>query len=182
MVFSCNAALIGIILAGLVSLITGILFIRKGIKTNKEDKKGVEKLAKGWFRTIFGGIVTVLTIALLAFVVYKEMSEGDEFFTSSIIIMFLFMPIAIIGIVIVTIIFIDIVTVSLMNGYHDKDKVNIVFGYIMLGIGILIVASLVAFFITSLGSLRLSPGPRGGSSSNPPDSSAEALMYYLFNL
>ena len=92
MVLYFNTALIGILFAGLVSLVLGILFIALGQKKNKDGGKDKDKFKRGIELTLLGSVVLAFLVPVAIKVFTQEQTDGDSFLTSSGLLVWLFMP------------------------------------------------------------------------------------------
>lgn len=183
MVFYLNTALILMVISGLVCLTAGLIFLIRGyINKNRKDKIG-----RGWALSVLGSIMFVFFMIAL-FKIVAEEGGGNNFIFASWLMLFLFFPLAILFVLIVTVFFLVIGINSLKDGFKrdnegKKDIVSIVLGFVMLVLLILVLTSLVMFTGISFGAFGKSLKKTNNStSSHSISESAVALKYYLFSI
>lgn len=173
-------ALISIIIAGFACLAVGLIFLIRGyINKNKRDRVG-----RGWLLSILGSIMIVFFIMFLQW----ALKEGESIIYASLLLLFLFFPLAMLFVLLVSVFFLLIGVSSLKEGFKrdaesKKDLISIVLGFLMITLLVVVLTSLVmfaSFTFDAFGkSLRRSYNK---SSSIPISQSAKVLKYYLFSI
>ena len=173
-------ALVSLIVAGLACLVAGlILLIRGYINKNKRSRVG-----RGWLLSILGSTMLFYFLFLFSWV----LKEGEDIIHASLLLLFLFFPLAMLFVLLVSVFFLLIGVSSLKEGFkrdaeNKKDVISIVLGFLMITLLVVVLTSLVMFagftFDAFGKSLRRSYNK---SSSIPISESAKILKYYLFSI
>ena len=176
-----NIALIGILFAGLASLVLGILFIVLGRKKNKEGGKDKNKFVRGIELTILGSIVLGLLVPVAIRIFIQEMSDGDSFLASSGFLVWFFMPFVLVLEFALLLFFLIIGVNALKAGFERRkegiyDKWTIAFGFIILAVGFVVVASYTLFLITIFDQSWFTPKNRADGSSSAVANSINYLI------
>ena len=177
MVLYFNLAIILIVVSGVACFVVGVISLINGF-----SNKG--KIGKGLAMSIAGVLISILSSYVLSEVLIQEAKDGDSFlFYGSWVFTFIILPIVFIILLIVFVFFLIMGIVSLQEGYkkdenNKRDVTNIVLGYIMLGLAVIIIVSATMLSIVSLHYFRdsLKSINKGDPSSEP----IESLINYLF--
>ena len=181
MVLYFNTALIGILFAGLVSLVLGILFIALGQKKNKDGGKDKDKFKRGIELTLLGSVVLAFLVPVAIKVFTQEQTDGDSFLTSSGLLVWLFMPFVFVLEFALILFFLVIGVNALKAGFERRkegiyDKWTIAFGFIILAVGLVVIASYTLFLMTFFDKSWFTPTNRPGNSSNTLSASINYLI------
>ena len=181
MVLYFNTALIGILFAGLVSLALGILFVVLGQKKNKDGGKDKDKFKRGIELTLLGSVVLVVLVPLAIKIFTQELTDGDSFLTSSGLIVWFFMPFVFVLEFALILFFLIIGVNALKAGFERRkegiyDKWTIAFGFIILAVGLVVVASYTLFIMTFFDKSWFTPANKTGESSTALGASINYLI------
>ena len=188
MVFYLNIALIGMVVAGLVCLVLGILSIVRSQNRDEKGHKNKEKFFRGIKITVIGVILTVIFGPLLIKALYQEITNGESFVKDMpMLLIFFFFPLVIIIAFVFMVFFAVMGATSLQEGYkHRKegvyDKESIILGYVMLAIGTIVIVSLVMFVLATIGEFNASLKRSFSKTSSYPSSRENVFLYLLNNL
>ena len=184
MIFYLNTALILMIISGFACLTAGLIFMIRGyISKNRKNKVG-----RGWTLSILGTLIVVFFVIGLSRILQEEGEGGSGFIFASWLLLFLFFPLAILFVLIVTVFFLVIGVNSLKEGFarnseNKRDVVSIVLGFVMLVLLVLVLASLAMFAGVTFGAFGKSlKKAYNNSTSYPISESAKILKYYLFSI
>lgn len=175
------ASLYAVIVIGLICLCLGIVSIIRSNK-NKNPKSREIKKKNGISLIILGGVI--VTIFIPAAIHFNETNYSSVWFLE-----LLLFPSCVFVLIISLVVFITIGSAFLKQGFSQKkegicDTESIVYGFVILGLGILMVLCLVATFIFSVNSLSNSirENMNKRTSSEPPSSSIAIMRNYLFSV
>ena len=182
MIICLNLALIAMILSGLACLIVGVFYLLKGYKKDNINKA---KISKGRKLSILGSIVLTIFTILSIIIIGKEM-EGD-FLSGTWLILFFFGAFYYAFVLIILVFFLALGIGSLQDGFARRKEgiyevADIVLGFVILFLGLVILATSIAFAVASwdefFTSIKNSMNSRN-SSSRPEDISSSAYLFYL---
>ena len=185
MIICLNLALIAMILSGLACLIVGVFYLLNGYKKDNINKV---KISKGWKLSILGSIVLSVFLLLAIIIIGKEM-EGSDFLSGTWLILFFFGAFYYAFVLIILIFFLVLGISSLQDGFaHRKEGIyevaDIVLGFLILFIGLFVLATSISFAVASwnelFDSIKNSMNSRNPS-SRPEDISSSAYLFYLIN-
>ena len=181
MVFYFNATIISLLISGLACLIVGLISLINGYKKRNKNKTG-----RGWKLAVLGTIIVSVFLPTLIKVLIEEANGGDFLSVSWFFLLF-FLPLVFGAIAVCMVFFLAIGTASLKEGYTKNkdgkfDIENIILGYVMLALGVIVIFSLIMFIRASFESVAESIR-RSTSRNNPPVSSENIAicLYYILH-
>ena len=154
------------IVLGLVCLVFGVLFIKSQKKMDNGSQPSKATLIKGWKLVILGSIMIIFFVPALI----KASLEGDGLLGTVWLFSILFLPFVLALIIALSVFPLIIGITSLQTGYKNKkegknDKLNLVFGYIVLCLVFIAFSSMLWFVMASWSELFASFGTHNDSSS-----------------
>ena len=185
MIICLNLALIAMILSGLACLIVGVFYLSKGCKKDNIDKT---KIGKGRKLTILGSIV-LTSFVIAAIIIIRKEIESPDFLDGIWLLLFLFGMFYYAFVLILLTFFLALGIGSLQDGFARRKEgiyevADIVLGFVILFLGLVVLATSIAFAVASwnelFDSIKNSMNSRNPS-SRPEEISSSAYLFYLIN-